>query len=465
MSQYELKKIHCISVDSKTSLLFDGDNLNIYEINKEDCLKLNRFIERSICDNLIFNQEDIKDELLKVLFDKKIIVEKDEYDKLLNKIANTNSTFQLRHLTLNIANDCNLNCKYCFGSGGTYNHQRQLMSPETAKCSIDYLVNNSGNNSNLYINFFGGEPLLNFKLIVSTINYCREVEKKVQKKFYFTIVTNGTIINDEIADYFKKNNVKVMLSIDGPKEIHDSYRCYVSGCGSFDIIERNVNTLINVHKMHISARATICRPNINLTEIESGLRCMGFEHVKMTLVDADEDSPLAIKKEDVKLVLDNYRKIADKYISDIKSGLDDRCKEFDNILRILYYKKPRVYGCGVNRTTLAVNYDGTLFPCHRFMGHDQYRVGHINNGLSGRDQSLDHISGVNIMQIVGCNICWARFICGGACMYTRVKTANMHTAPNYYCEIYKGIYELAIYIYYDLKKWDDSILTRLFSKK
>ena len=161
----------------------------------------------------------------------------------------------------------------------------------------------------------------------------------------------------------------------------------------------------------------------------------------------------------------DYKIMGEMYIDDIKNQKTQRCKEFDRILKQLFYKQMRIFACGASRTSLCIDVEGNIYPCHRFMDDNDFLIGNIKNHSSDVDDTLKSVEGINVMNITGCNKCWARFLCGGACMHTRMKSNNIYIAPEDHCEVYKGIYELAIYIYYILKEWDPQIFNRLFRYK
>lgn len=456
MFKSKFGNIHLFSFNEKY-FVFQGDSLQLFELNEENYTKINKARE---CSNAI---NEIDDGLMSELLETEIVVNEEEYEEKILNIKNNEDNFALSHITLSISNDCNLNCKYCFGDGGTYHNDRMLMPFETARQGIDFLLSHCKNTEVLNVTFFGGEPLLNFDVMKKIVIYCREKEKENGKKFKFSVSTNGTIINDEIINFIKKYDISVTISIDGPKSTHDRYRCYMSGKGSFDLIEVTIKKLLASSVKKVNARATICSINPNVKQIENGLREFGFNSIHMTLVDVPYESQLFMDSDSITKTIAGYYKLAEEYLYDIKSKRVNRNKTFDELLYVLFNKKLKLRSCAAAVSSVAISANGEIYPCHRFMGDKKYLLGNLREGVF--EESIKPFKNLNVLNLEDCNVCWARFLCAGACIHSRVKHSKLNKAYSHNCGLYKKIYEIALYIYYDLKVYDENILLSMFSEE
>lgn len=444
--------------------IFVVSNLRLYELDKDSYEKIygiyNNTIDVDWDSESEFEAELIEAEILKSK--EAIDEENQEYEE--KPVINTdNYKLNMSNIVLQVANDCNLNCKYCYGAGGTYNRVRELMTFETAKKSIDYFLANSGERKELYIVFFGGEPLLNFALIKQVIHYCESLEEKIDKKFRYSMTTNGTILNDEIADYIKKYNITVMISMDGPKEIQDAYRCYENGCGSYEVIEKNIERFKELRGGHLTVRSTICGPNIQMSDIRKSLLKAGFTNVLMSLVDIDEKSPLAINKDQKEDLLRQYEILAKDFVEDIKNYKVPNNRLFLDVLEKLYYKHLTIRSCSAGLYGFAIGSDGNIYPCQRFMGMEDYIIGNLDDGIDV-DKILSY-SHANVEEKKDCQQCWIRYLCGGACMNMCVtRGGGIMETPYDTCEIYRALYETILMIYYELKEWDDNYFSNYLEK-
>ena len=437
---------------SNNCFLFDGDSLRLFVLEDKNYHRLLKALE---CKSL----NSINDELLNELKKEKLIFDNTEYEQKIKEIKNCDSVSNLTHLTLAISNDCNLNCRYCFGDGGTYHSDRKLMSIATAKKSIDFFVSNSGDAKVLSIIFFGGEPLLNYSVLKQVVDYCSDIEKKTEKRFKYSISTNGTIVNNDIIDLIKSKNISVTLSIDGPQEIHDLYRMYINGTGSFETIRVNIDKLIGSSIKRLSGRATICKGNSDVNIVENAIRHLGLASVHMTPVDVFKDSPLFMDDDAIERAIRGYCIIAEDYIEGIKLKKNERCKVFDDVLSVLYRKKLKLRSCGAAISNIAVNAIGDIYPCHRFMGDKDYIIGNLDDGLFN-DQVVI-IAKLNVLNIKGCCDCWARFLCAGSCVHSRTKHSRIDHVMDYHCKLYKAFYEIALYVYFELKQYDKDIFSHM----
>lgn len=460
-----LTELHLFRSD-ETCFVFLPRNLQLFEVDEDTYGKLEGLASEAenssgvidckdedlISAGFIYEGEEPQEDPIKEGYYKAI--EKQEDD---GKIHITNTVLQ-------IANDCNLNCIYCYGDGGSYGRERELMSFETAKKAIDFTVDNSEGVDNILIVFFGGEPLINFNVVKKTFDYCKSLESEKGKKFSFSMTTNGTILTDEIYSFIKDNKINVMISVDGGREIQDKHRCYCDGRGSFDDVKMNVERFKEARGGHLTARATVCRTDFRFKKIKDDLLNMGFTNAITSMVDTSEDSDLFIGGEYTNEVLKEYRILADDYILSVKNGDKNLNHLFTSYLDSLYFKKVKIRGCNAGGSGIAVGTNGKIYPCHRFMGMEDNVIGTLDGGIDISKQR--EYWKANVITKEECAGCWARYVCSGACSHTSVvHTGSVFHAPACYCDIYKGIIELVLHIYWELKKWDDNVFGRMMEKE
>ncbi|HEX2939158.1 MAG TPA: radical SAM protein [Ruminiclostridium sp.] len=454
MEKYKICENHMFKKNG-LSFFYDVGNLNVYRINDECAAAVEKL-------NHGADTAEINKDLIEQLVSAGILIDENSNEGQKDKLQ-YKSNRDVRNMVLELANDCNLNCKYCYGDGGSYGRKREMMSAETALRAVDFLVENSGNSRMLNITFFGGEPLLNFKVMKATVEYCKSIEENTNKKFTFTMTTNATILTDEIYEFIKKYNIGLTISIDGPKDVQDNYRCYVNGKGSYDVIIPNIKKLLDLKKGNIMARATICHPNLNLSDIFDGLTSMGFNSIALSPVDAKETSKLRITPEDFEIFNQEQNKMAEFFVEAMKNNSKYPYRQFFDVIERIYMKKKVLQPCGAGRGMIAVGTDGILYPCQRFMGMDEFSFGDIHKGITGgnRNKFLD----TTVENKEGCSTCWARYLCGGGCPHTSAKANNtIEKAADSFCDSLKGLYELGFYMYCKLKDWDQDIFRKRFEK-
>lgn len=472
MKNYKLKQWHLFEVKDQ-HFVFIPENLRLYSVEKEVFDRLQALqAEYGYKDSFECDDKDYP--LLEELSEEEIIdridadgSDPDEetrhstIDKFLSKYYQ--SPLIVTSLVLQLANDCNLNCLYCYGDGGSYGRKRELMKFETAQKAIDMMVDNCGEKKELCVVFFGGEPLLNFKVIKQIVSYCKEIEKSSDKKFMYSMTTNGTIMNDEIFNFIKDNKVAAMISMDGDKGIQDCYRCYENGRGSYDTVVNNIGKFKEARGGYLSVRATACKPNLNLLKIRTDLKNLGFSRVNISIVDTRKDSPLFVGPEDKETVTNSFLEIAEDYIKEVKANQSVDNEFFTEVFKDLYFKNTKLQNCSAGKNGFAIGTDGNIYPCQRFMGMEDYKVGTIENGI---DKSLaDIYRKANIMLKEDCKECWARHLCGGGCSHTCVSQENdIMKAPKCYCDTYKGMFEIILYTYYVLKTWNKDFFSKMFEK-
>lgn len=321
----------------------------------------------------------------------------------------------IKALCLNIAHDCNLRCEYCFASTGDYHGGRKLMPLEVAKKAIDFLIENSGNRNKLEIDFFGGEPLLNFDVVKASVEYGKSIEGKYSKHIGFTLTTNATLLNEEIMDYLNENMDNVVLSIDGRKNINDRMRKTVNGKGTYDIIMPKIKEFVGKRggKSHY-IRGTFTKNNIDFGNDVLALSDEGFKEISIEPVIAEREKKYALSEDDLQLVMEEYENLARSIIEYDKQGKKFRFYHYMIDLNggPCIYK--RISACGSGVEYFAVTPDGDLYPCHQFVGREGYLMGNVYEGIKNnelRDKFLEN----TVYHKSKCQDCWAKFYCSGGC--------------------------------------------------
>lgn len=353
----------------------------------------------------------------------------------------------VKALCLHIAHDCNLACRYCFAEEGEYHGRRALMSYEVGKKALDFLIANSGSRRNLEVDFFGGEPLMNWQVVKDLVKYGREQEKLHDKNFRFTLTTNGVLLNDEIMEFCNKEMANVVLSIDGRREVHDFMRPFRKGAGSYDLILPKFKKFAdsrNQQKYYV--RGTFTHHNLDFSQDVLHLADEGFEQISVEPVVAPETEEYAIQKEDIPQILAEYDKLAAEMVKREKEG---RGFTFFHYMIDLsggpcVYK--RLSGCGSGTEYLAVTPWGDLYPCHQFVGIDKYLMGNVDEGIT-KPEIVDEFRCCNVYTKEKCRNCFAKFYCSGGCA---ANSYNFHgTIQDAYdigCELQRKRVECAIMI-------------------
>lgn len=373
-------------------------------------------------------------------------------DLIMKQIYNDNS---LKALCLHIAHDCNLRCEYCFASKGDYKRGRQLMPEDVALKAVDYLVENSGSKKNIEIDFFGGEPLLNFEVVQDVVEYGRRVEKQTGKKFYFTITTNGTLLNDEIIDFINVNMDNVVISIDGRKKIHDSIRYDTKGKGSYDRILPSALKLVRKRgNKSYFIRGTYTSRNLDFSNDVMHLADLGFREISIEPV-VGSGKDMFIKEENIPQVMNEYETLLKKYLERVREGKYFRFYHFNMDL----YGGPcifkRISACGAGFSYLAVSPEGYLYPCHQFVGQEQFIMGDIHGGINN-EVLRKRFKGNNVLKKGICSKCWAKLFCSGGCHAGAYFTNGDIEIPNELeCIMQKKRIECAIMVQTILRSGND----------
>lgn len=351
----------------------------------------------------------------------------------------------VKALCLHIAHDCNLACKYCFADEGEYKGDKGMMSFEVGKQALDFLIANSGNRRNLEVDFFGGEPLMNFDVVKQLVRYGREQEKIHNKNFRFTLTTNGVLLNDDIMDFINEEMANVVLSVDGRKEIHDLMRPTRNGKGSYDLIMPKFQKLAESrNQKNYYVRGTFTHNNLDFAEDVLSLADLGFEQISVEPVVAQDDQDYAIRESDIPKICDEYDKLAKALIERKKNGKGVNFFHFMIDLSGGPCVAKRLSGCGSGTEYLAVTPWGDLYPCHQFVGQDEFLLGNVFDGVKKTD-ICDEFKLCNVYAKSKCKDCFARFYCSGGCAANSYNfTGAINDTYDVGCELQKKRIECAI---------------------
>ena len=356
-----------------------------------------------------------------------------------------NRSTAIKALCLHVSHTCNLNCEYCFAAQGKYNGERAVMSAEVGRQAIDFLIENSEGRRNLEVDFFGGEPLMNFEVVKETVAYARSIEKKFDKNFRFTLTTNGMLIDDEVIEFANRECHNVVLSLDGRKEVHDALRKTVNGKGSYDIIVPKFREFVKRRGgKNYYMRGTFTHNNTDFTNDIFHMLDLGFNELSMEPVVCDPSDSYALTEEDLPVLFEQYEILAKKMIERRRQG-----KPFTFYHYMLdlshgpcIYK--RIAGCGSGTEYMAVTPWGELYPCHQFVGDPKYSLGDIWKGVTNT-QIRDEFKLCNAYARSECKDCWAKLYCSGGCAANAYHATGSVTGTyEYGCKLFKKRIECAI---------------------
>ena len=354
----------------------------------------------------------------------------------------------VKALCLNIAHDCNLRCQYCFASTGDFGGARELMPLEVAKGAVDFLIASSKHRKQLEIDFFGGEPLMNWDVVKETVKYGREKAAEHNKNFRFTITTNGIALTPEIEEFINENMYNVVLSIDGRKEVNDRVRQTISKKGSvYDVIIPKYQRLKEARNgKSYYVRGTFTAHNLDFASDVAHLNDLGFDEISMEPVVAEPDEPYALRQEHLPKILDEYERLAELYLERV--GTDKKFNFFH--FNVELKKGPCLYkrlsGCGAGYEYLAVAPNGDLYPCHQFVGQEEFRIGTIKDGLTNTELSNTYKDS-HVLNKPTCRNCWAKYYCSGGCHANNLKYGGSFLEPfEVSCIMERKRLECAFYI-------------------
>ena len=351
----------------------------------------------------------------------------------------------VKALCLHIAHTCNLNCSYCFASQGKYHGERALMSYEVGKRALDFLIENSGTRRNLEVDFFGGEPLMNFDVVKQLVAYARSIEKEKNKNFRFTLTTNGVLVDDDVIEFSNREMSNVVLSLDGRKEVHDRYSVDYAGNGSWEKIVPKFQKFVNARGgKNYYMRGTFTHANPDFLEDIKTMLDLGFSELSMEPVVAASDDPAALTEADKPVVMKQYEDLAKLMLERDKEGKPFTFYHYMIDLKggPCIYK--RISGCGSGTEYMAVTPWGDLYPCHQFVGDEKFKLGDIWSGVNNK-KIQDEFASCNVYAREECRDCWARLYCSGGCAANAYHaTGSVKGVYKYGCDLFKKRMECAI---------------------
>lgn len=351
----------------------------------------------------------------------------------------------IKALCLHVAHTCNLNCAYCFASQGKYHGDRAIMSLETGKRALDFLIENSQGRTNLEVDFFGGEPLMNFDMIKELVAYARKREKEAGKNFRFTLTTNGVLVDDDVIDFANREMSNVVLSLDGRKEVHDRYRVDFAGNGSWDkIVPKFQRFVAKRGNKSYYMRGTFTHANPDfLNDIKEMLN-LGFTELSMEPVVCAEDDPSALTQEDLPIVLKQYEELAELMLQKHREGEPFTFYHYMLDLKSGPCIYKRISGCGSGTEYMAVTPWGDLYPCHQFVGEEKFKLGNIWTGVENTAVQ-NEFAACNVYTRPECKDCWAKLYCSGGCAANAYHaTGSVNGIYKYGCELFRKRMECAI---------------------
>ena len=434
------------SVHSVDALLYDAVEVLAKIVpDMEKPMPLTDDQKKAVREALVckYSAEDIEDALsdIQELIDAEELFAADIYKDYVIDFKKRQTV--VKALCLHIAHDCNLACKYCFAEEGEYHGRRALMSFEVGKKALDFLIANSGNRINLEVDFFGGEPLMNWNVVKQLVEYGRSQEKEHNKKFRFTLTTNGVLLNDEIMEFCNKEMSNVVLSLDGRPEVNDRMRPFRNGKGSYELIVPKFQKFAKSRgEKDYFVRGTFTRNNLDFGNDVLHYADLGFEKLSMEPVVAAPEEPYSIREEDLPQIMDEYDRLAKEFVKRQKEGRGFKFFHFMLDLSQGPCVAKRLSGCGSGTEYLAVTPWGDLYPCHQFVGNEEFLLGNVDTGVVNT-KVRDEFKLCNEK----CKTCLARFYCSGGCA---ANSFNFHgsitDAYDIGCEMQKKRIECAIMI-------------------
>ncbi len=415
------------------------DVIELFESNTADDI-VNKLQEKYPVDEIKEAIEEVQ-----ALKDEEVLFTEDTYENYIIDFKKRPTV--VKALCLHIAHDCNLACKYCFAEEGEYHGRRALMDYETGKQALDFLIANSGHRRNLEVDFFGGEPLMNWDVVKQLVAYGREQEKIHDKHFRFTLTTNGVLLNDEVTEFANKEMDNVVLSIDGRKEVNDRMRPFRKGAGSYDLIVPKFQKFAasrNQERYYV--RGTFTRNNLDFSKDVLHLADLGFKQISVEPVVAPDTDDYALREEDLPILFEEYDHLAAEMIRRKQAGEDFNFFHFMIDLEGGPCVAKRLSGCGSGTEYLAVTPWGDLYPCHQFVGNEKFLMGNVWDGVKATE-IRDEFKCCNVYAKEKCRDCFAKFYCSGGCA---ANSYNFHgkitDAYDIGCALEKKRVECAIMI-------------------
>lgn len=434
---FNIKDLY-FAIDTNSGLVHAVDEI-IYDLLIDEKFKCENAFNQL---NDKYGEETIKEAISEInyLIDNKMLYT--EAANYINKIKPA-----IKAMCLNMTHDCNLRCEYCFASQGTYNGEKAFLSFETGKKAFDFLVKSSGKRRNLEVDFFGGEPLMNFETIKKLVDYGRSLEKDNDKHFRFTITTNGVLLDEDKINYINENMDNVVLSIDGRKETNDRMRKTINERGSYEVIINNFKNFVSKRgTKDYFARGTYTSYNLDFSEDVKHMREAGFDKISVEPVVASPEENYALKEEHIDILKKEYEKLAEYFVESCNT--DKKFQFFHFNIELdggpCIYK--RSIGCGAGTEYVAVTPSGELYPCHQFVGQEEFIIGNVDEGITN-EKIVKMFSNVSVDEKPLCKYCWAKYYCSGGChanAYNFNKDFNIPYSVG--CELEKKRIECSIYI-------------------
>ena len=428
------------SVHAMDDVAFDA--ISIYETHTPEEIKkalLEKYKNEGVT---LQDLDEVLSDISELKTDGKLFTEDQYADKAFDF---KNRHTEIKALCLHVAHTCNLNCTYCFAAQGKYHGERALMSFETGKRALDFLVENSGKRRNLEVDFFGGEPLMNFEVVKQLVAYARSIEDKCGKHFRFTLTTNGVLLDDEVTEFANRECHNVVLSLDGRKEVHDRLRKTINGKGSYDTIVPKFQKFVKARgDKGYYVRGTFTHNNTDFTNDIFHMADLGFTELSMEPVVCAPGEEYALTEEDLPVLFEQYEILAKEMLRREREG---RPFTFYHYMLDLtggpcIYK--RISGCGSGTEYLAVTPWGELYPCHQFVGDPKYSMGNIWDGVTNKALQ-DEFKLCNAYARPDCKDCWAKLYCSGGCAANAYHATGSITGTYHYgCELFKKRIECAI---------------------
>ncbi|HEX9062807.1 MAG TPA: thioether cross-link-forming SCIFF peptide maturase [Clostridia bacterium] len=392
-----------------------------------------------------YTEESIKEAYLEIdsLKNEGILFSEDEFQSMDFPMADP----VVKAICIHISHDCNIRCRYCFAGTGSFGGDRMNMPSMTGKKAIDFLISMSGKRRNLEIDFFGGEPLLNFDVVKDIVSYAKSKEEEYGKKFKFTLTTNAVMLDDEKMDYINKNMQNVVLSIDGRRDVNDRMRKRIDGKGTYDGIIHKIKQMADARNQdNYYVRGTYTRENIDFSNDVLHLADLGFKQISVEPVVAAKDTGFDIREEDLPELFSEYEKLAHEYVKRKNDGNGFNFFHFIVDLEGGPCISKRLGGCGSGHEYVAVTPSGDIYPCHQFVGMDEFHMGNVNEeGIKKDVQKAFKNS--NVYTKEECKSCWAKFFCSGGCAANSMQFhGNINTPYKIGCELEKKRVECALWI-------------------
>ena len=436
----------CLDVHSGAVHVLDDTAYDILDIlEKTETMEKQPDEQIFACLEGKYDREEIADtyDALYELYENGLLFSPDDYEQFADMMTKA----PVKSMCINISHDCNLRCEYCFAAKGDFGQGRCLMPLETAKKAIDFIIANSGTRRNLEVDFFGGEPLMNFDVVKQTVEYARSIEKKYNKHFRFTITTNGLLLDDDKIEYINREMNNAVLSLDGRKEVNDRMRVTPNGKGCYDIIVPKYQKLVEGRgDKDYYIRGTFTKYNLDFTEDVLHFRDLGFDQLSIEPVVSDPKLDYSIKYEDLPRVFEEYERLAQTIINSRKKG------DYYNFFHFMIDLNQgpcaikRLRGCGCGNEYVAVTPQGDIYPCHQFVGNEDYKMGNLHDGTFNTDMKEDFAK-ANVYSKENCKDCWAKFYCSGGCNANNYQyEGDIRKSHKTSCELEKKRLECAIMI-------------------